>query len=77
MCLLNSLDKQWLGKYNSICDPFKIGSDSNLMKKERGVGDMKSLKNVFPVAFYFIANLNFCYNRFINMTLCVGLSSAV
>lgn len=41
MWLFNLLDKQWLGKYHTICDSFKIGSDSNLMNQERGVGERK------------------------------------
>lgn len=65
--VFNSLDKQWLGKHNTICESFKIRSDSNLMKQKRGAGGNESFKNIIPVAFVFFANLNFYYNRYINL----------
>lgn len=46
--VFNSLDKQWLGKHNTICESFKIRSDSNLMKQKRGAGGgTKVLKTSF------------------------------
>ena len=59
MCLFNLLDKQWLGKYDTICDSFKIGSDSNLMKQKRGVEEKERFGNVILQAFVFVDNLNF------------------
>lgn len=59
MRLFNLLDKQWLGKYNTICDSFEIGSDSNLMKQKRGVEEKGRFENIILQAFVFFANLNF------------------